>query len=125
MTEQGRRSRRVAETLRVRLAEALGRELADPRLASLVITNVTVSEDLSVARVYVRLLAGDEEHAQRRSTLRTLQRATGRLRRLVAPRLRLRRAPELRFEYDTGHDAARRVEELLQQIHDESHPVDQ
>ena len=67
MTGDGRRTRRVAEALRTHLAEALGREVADPRLASVVITDVTVSDDLSVARVGVRLLVGDEDPGQRRS----------------------------------------------------------
>jgi ribosome-binding factor A len=117
MTGDGRRTRRVAEALRTHLAEAFGREVADPRLASVVITDVTVSDDLSVARVGVRLLVGDEDPDKRRSMVDSLQRATHRLRRVVAPRLRLRRAPELRFAYDTGHDATRRVEELLDEIH--------
>ena len=117
MTEDGRRAKRVAEALRNYLAEALRRELHDPRLASLVITAVSVSADLGIAKISVRLLVGDEDAELRRTTLRSLRRATGHLRAVVAPRLRLRRAPELRFEYDTGHDAIRRVEELLEEIH--------
>ena len=117
MTGDGRRNRRVAEALRTHLADALGREVADPRLVAVVITAVTVSADLSVARIGVRMLAGDEDPSLRRSMLDSLRRATPRLRRVVAPRLRLRRVPELRFEYDTGHDATRRVEELLDEIH--------
>jgi ribosome-binding factor A len=117
MTGDGRRTRRVAEALRSHLAEALSREVADPRLASVVITTVTVSDDLSVARIGVRLLVGDDDPAIRRAMVESLARATHRLRRVVAPRLRLRRAPELRFAYDTGHDASRRVEELLDEIH--------
>jgi ribosome-binding factor A len=113
---EARRPRRVAELLRARLAEALKRELADPRLGSLVITQVAVTDDLSIARVGVRLLTDDGNHELRRGTIRALRRASARLRRLVAAELRLRRALELRFEYDTGHDAARRVEQLLEQI---------
>ncbi len=117
MTGDGRRTRRVAEALRTHLAAALGREVADPRLASVVITTVTVSDDLSIARIGVRLLVGDEDPAMRQAMVDSLARATHRLRRVVTPRLRLRRAPELRFTYDTGHDATRRVEELLDEIH--------
>ena len=116
MTGDGRRTRRVAEALRTHLAEALGREVGDPRLATVVITTVSVSDDLSVARIGVRLLVGDEDPESRRSMVDSLGRATHRLRRVIAPRLRLRRAPELRFAYDTGHDATRRVEELLDEI---------
>ncbi|HWZ92832.1 MAG TPA: ribosome-binding factor A, partial [Polyangiaceae bacterium] len=64
----------------------------------------------------VRLLVGDEDPKNRSKALKSLARGAGRLRRLIAPRLELRRSPELRFHYDTGHDAARRVEEILHEI---------
>jgi ribosome-binding factor A len=115
MTNDGRRGRRVAELLRAHLADALRREIDDPELSELVITGVEVTDDLSVARIAVRLLAGDDE-PKRRRVLKHLHRAGGRLRRAVAPRLELRRAPELSFSYDSGHDATRRVEELLAEI---------
>jgi ribosome-binding factor A len=111
-----RRPRRVAEQLRLHLTNALSRELADPRLISLVVTNVDVPPDLSFARVSVRLMVGDDDPKQREAAVSTLQRAARRLRSSLAPRLGLRRVPELRFEYDAGHDATRRVEELLAEI---------
>lgn len=116
MTGDGRRPKRVAEALRMHLAQILSREFSDPLLASLVITDVEVPDDLSSALISVRVLAGDDDPAQRKTLLRALGKVTGRLRHAVAPRLRLRRTPELRFRYDTGHDAARRVEELLAEI---------
>jgi ribosome-binding factor A len=125
VTADGRRPRRVAEAIRARIAEALAREVADPRLSSLVLTGVSVTDDLSLARISVRLLVGDEEPGQREAALGSLRQAAGRLRRLVGPRLRLRRMPEFRFEYDTGHDATRRVEELLDEIHRESRGSDE
>jgi ribosome-binding factor A len=70
---------------------------------------------LSIANIFVRLLSGDSEDA-RRSLLKRLRRATPMLRRALAPRLSLRKAPDLRFSYDTGHDAAQRVEDLLGEI---------
>lgn len=116
MKGDGRRAQRVATLLRAYLSEALTREVADPRLVSLVLTDVIVPDDLAVARVGIRLLRGDEDPEQRRSALNALRRAASRLRRGVGPRLGLRRVPELQFFYDTGHDASRRVEELLQEI---------
>jgi ribosome-binding factor A len=124
VSADGRRPKRVADAVREILAEALVRELSDPRLVSLVITDVQVTDDLQVARVFVRLLAGDEDAKLRRRTIQTLDHAGGRLRRLVGPRLRLRRCPELRFEYDAGHDASRRVEALLDEIAKEPHSRD-
>ena len=116
MKGDGRRAQRVATLLRAYLSEALTREVGDPRLVSLVLTDVVVPDDLGVARVGVRLLSDDQDPEQRRSVLDALRRAASRLRRGVGPRLGLRRVPELQFFYDTGHDASRRVEELLLEI---------
>jgi ribosome-binding factor A len=116
MPGDGRRALRVSEVLRARLVEAMQRELSDPLLVSLVITKVELTDDLAFARIGVRLLVGDDDPKNRKSALRHLHRASGRLSRVVSPSLRLRKAPELRFEYDTGHDAERRVSELLHEI---------
>jgi ribosome-binding factor A len=115
-TSDGRRGKRVAELIRAHLAELMRREVDDPRLAALVITTVEVTDDLMSARIGVRLLVGDEDEKSRKAALKSLARGAGRLRRLIAPRLELRRSPELRFHYDTGHDASRRVEEILHEI---------
>jgi len=122
MTTDGRRGKRVAELLRAYLAELMRREVDDPRLAAVVITTVEVTDDLMSARIGVRLLVGDEDPKIRAVVLKSLAKGAGRLRRLIAPKLELRRSPELRFHYDAGHDASRRVEELLHEIKAESLP---
>jgi ribosome-binding factor A len=116
MTGDGRRPARVAERIRDCLAQALQRDLADPRLSTLGITRVEVPPDLSVAIVYVRYFIGESTEQTRRTALRGLRSAAGRLRHGLAPSLGTRRVPELRFEYDTGPDATRRIEELLHEI---------
>lgn len=116
MTTDGRRGKRVAELVRAYLAELMRREVDDPRLAAVVITTCEVTDDLMSARIGVRLLVGDQDPKIRAQVLKSLARGAGRLRRLIAPRLELRRSPELRFHYDAGHDASRRVEELLHEI---------
>lgn len=120
MTTDGRRGKRVAELIRSYLAELMRREVDDPRLAAVVITTVEVTDDLMSARIGVRLLVGDEDPKLRAVVLKSLARGAGRLRRLIAPRLELRRSPELRFHYDAGHDASRRVEELLHEIKEDA-----
>jgi ribosome-binding factor A len=114
-----RRSRRVSELLRTYLSEALARDVADPRLSGLIVTGVDVTDDLGLARVHVRLLAGDTDPARRGAALKALARVAARLRRGLAPRLGLRRVPELSFDYDTGPDHTQRVEELLHEIEKE------
>lgn len=117
-----RRPKRVAAAVRARLSEALRRELDDPRLAEVVITSVELPGDLSTAHVRVRLLVHADDEVARRGALRSLRRVAGRLRRSLGPELGLRKVPELRFDYDTGPDAARRVDQLLAEIRAESEP---
>jgi ribosome-binding factor A len=138
MKRQGR-DRRVANVLpelarpdnrgvrRERVQSEIGRELAtalavlnDPRLLGLSITRVELSEDLRVARVLVRITVGEDDPARRKSAATALSRAAGRLRGEVGRALGLRYAPELRFRYDEGLDAAQRVDQLLAEIDGES-----
>jgi ribosome-binding factor A len=118
-SSDGRRVKRVAERVRAYLGEALSRHIDDPRLVSLVVTHVELTDDLSLARIDVRLL-GDDSPELRRRALAALRGAASRLRRELGPRLALRRVPELRFVYDTGLDAARRVSEILNEIAEEN-----
>lgn len=110
-----KRSQRVASRMREELTLLL-RGLTDPRLAGAVITRVDLTDDLSFARIYFRQeLLSPDEAAQRRM-LRGFEAASGRLRQQTGRALGLRHAPELRFLYDDGQDAAMRVEALLREI---------
>jgi len=111
-----RRPERVAHLVQAELATLLLREANDPRLRDLTVTAVRMSADLRVARVYVRTL-GDTVDA-RAAALRALTRAATFLRGRVGRALALRVAPELRFEYDTQPDTARRVDDLLRAAKD-------
>jgi ribosome-binding factor A len=111
----GRRPLRVAEDIRNALTVTMGKEFADPRLMGTVITRVEVSPDLSVARIFVRLLQ-DPTPRVIKEVLRALSHASGRFRRAIAQALRTKRVPELRFEYDQAHDDRARVDALLHEI---------
>jgi ribosome-binding factor A len=118
MKAEGTRARRVAESMRAALSRTLQQTISDPRLGDVTITGVELSDDLSIAWIRIRRLLHDDERS-RRSALQALTGAAGRLRSAVAPALRLKRVPELRFAYDEGVDAARRVEELLREVDEE------
>ena len=111
-----RRPERVAHLVQAELATLFLREANDPRLRDLTVTAVRMSADLRVARVYVRTL-GDTVDA-RAAALRALARAATFLRGRVGRALGLRVTPELRFEYDTQPDTARRVDDLLRAAKD-------
>ena len=105
-----RRQRQIAEQIQVELGDLLLRHASDPRLNLVSITAVEVSPDLLLARIYVSHL-GDASETPR--IMAALEHATGFLRRELAGRLSLRLMPELRFEFDTSLERARRIDALL------------
>lgn len=116
-----RRQRRVAQQIHRELGQLLMREVRDPRLAEVTITEVRVTPDLLLARIYFSVL-GDAEAD--REALTALERAGGYLRTQLAERLRLRFVPELVFQLDKSAEYGRRIEELLDQIAAEESPHD-
>jgi ribosome-binding factor A len=77
------------------------------------VTDVEVTDDLSMARVFVSVLEGGPSRAE---ALSALERAAGYVRRALAPRLGLREVPELRFVLDGSIERGARVEELLRRL---------
>ncbi len=113
MKSSRRRPEQVAETLRQVVADAMTRELRDPRIGFVTLTGVLVSPDLSPARIMVSV-AGDQ--AEKDRALEGLQSAAGFLRSRAARALTTRIVPELHFELDRGLEHAARINELLDEI---------
>ena len=107
---QSRRPEQVAETVRQVVAEAIGREIRDPRVGFVTVTAVEVSGDLSHARVLVSIMGDETEKVQ---ALEGLQSAAGFLRTRVTGALSTRTVPELHFELDRGMEHAARINALL------------
>jgi ribosome-binding factor A len=104
---------RVAHLIRAELAGLLLREARDPRLQAVTITDVRVTADLRLARIQFRTLTAE---ATPREAEAALRRATPFLRGALGRALGMRVTPELRFEYDTTPDTARRVDALLDEV---------
>lgn len=113
---QGARPERVGEEIRHELSDILAREVHDPGIGFVTLTRVKVSPDLQLVRVYYTLM-GDEK--ARRETERALERATPFLRRQIGSRIRLRRVPELRFEFDESVAHQDRIERILLDLAEE------
>ncbi len=105
-----RRPERLAESLKVEIAEVVGFELDDPRLETVTVTDVTVSDDLRDAKVFVLIRGSDDEVE---TALKTLRHASTFVRQQVAMDLDLRHAPHLHFVRDTAEENASRVSEVL------------
>ena len=125
MPTESRRPRRVAEAIRSVLAEALNEALADPMLSGVVISQVDVTDDLLTARIGVRRLNDDGKDSTRKRVIEHLVRAQGRVRRLLGPRLELRKVPELHFYFDSGPDKQAKIDSLLAEIAKEQRERDQ
>lgn len=118
---QGSRPARVGDQIREELSELLTREVKDPGIGLITVTHVKVSADLQVARAYWTIM-GDEK--SRKETAKALERAMPFLRRQIAGRLRLKRVPELAFQYDESIERQERIEALLQEIHAAEQPAE-
>ena len=117
-----RRPGQVAEIVRQVLAEALARDIRDPRIGLVTLTRVDVSGDLSHAKVYVMArgegpanseegVAKNEQDGAR--ALEGLKSAAGFLRSRIAKALSTRTIPELHFELDRGLEHAARINAVL------------
>jgi ribosome-binding factor A len=106
------RMRRVNEAVREVLSEAVG-ELKDPRIGFVTVTGVETSPDLRHARVFVSVL-GDERKRER--TLAGLTAAHGVLQARIARELRMKRTPQLAFEYDQSVERGVRMARLIDEL---------
>jgi ribosome-binding factor A len=104
----------VADQIRGELALMLAKDVHDPGIGFVTLTRVQVSPDLQVARVFYTVL-GDEK--ARKNSARALERAAPFLRRQIGSRLRLKRVPELRFQYDEATAGADRIDQIINEIH--------
>ncbi len=107
------RSDRVGDSLLEIIAEILRREIEDPRLQRLNLTGVKLSKDLRHAKIFFRLMPGQDT---RDDALAGLKRAAGFLRSRLSKKLELRFVPAIEFVYDESEDEARRIEALLDKI---------
>ncbi|RLQ95702.1 30S ribosome-binding factor RbfA [Falsibacillus albus] len=110
------RTNRVGEQMKKELGDIIGRKIKDPRIGFVTVTDVEVSGDLQQAKVYITVLGDDD---QKENTLKGLAKAKGFIRSEIGQRIRLRKTPELIFEFDESIDYGNRIESLLKGIQDD------
>lgn len=108
------RAARIAALIQRVIASSMEAQLHDKRLANVTITEVRVTNDLQIAKVYWTQLghAGKEE-GERRRAQQALDQARGRLRSLVGTKAGLRLTPQLQFVYDEVPGEAHEIEDIL------------
>jgi len=107
------RARRLGERIREELADLLRRDVADPRLALVSVTDVEVDRELSFATVYVSALDASDRMDE---ILQAFGRARGFLRHELAARIPLRSFPQLRFRHDASAERGAQIETLLETL---------
>jgi ribosome-binding factor A len=108
-----KRSTRVADAIRNELALLLLHKVRDPKISSVTISRVEVSDDLKYARIYYTVLG--EDKAIKEADV-GLQRARGFMRSHLAKTLNMRYTPDLQFRYDMTNEKVREIEQLFQSI---------
>jgi len=108
---------RVAERVRVELADLILRgELRDPRARGAIVSAVTITRDLSLARVFLRVLEAEASDERKREVVKAFESARGHLRHELAIRLAIRNVPDLRFAWDDTTENAARLDALFAEV---------
>jgi ribosome-binding factor A len=106
----GIRLQRIADRIRQELSEMLIRQISDPRLHQIFVTDVKIDRELAYADVYVSAIEGV---SRSKDVLAGLESASGFLRRTLASRVELRSFPRLRFHWDPTPEHADQIERVL------------
>lgn len=107
------RTDRIDQLLRQEIGSILSRDVQDPRIGFVTVTDVETAPDLSTARVFVSVIG---QPAERETTMRALQRAMPFVRHELGSRIRLRRIPELQLRADDSVQRGTRVLQLLHEL---------
>jgi ribosome-binding factor A len=109
--------RRVNEAVRQVLSEAVP-QLKDPRIGFVTVTGVETSSDLRHAKVFVSVLGSERS---RRASLAGLEAAQAVLQGRIARELRLKRTPQLAFQYDPAVERGVRMTKLIDELAPDDH----
>jgi len=111
-----KRPRRIAHLIQKEISEILRKQIKNPQLGFVTITEVKVTDDLQHAKVYFTVYGSEQE---RITTEKLLKRITSFVRYHIGQRIRLRYTPEITFQYDETIERAARIDELINKIQQE------
>ncbi|MDG1693912.1 MAG: 30S ribosome-binding factor RbfA [Porticoccaceae bacterium] len=112
MPKEFTRSERVSDAVQKELASLIRQHIRDPRVGMLSVTDVTVTRDLAIAKVYVAFV-GERTSDEIKQGLDALNGASGYLRKLLASSIALRATPKLNFFYDETGQRSQRLDALI------------
>jgi len=115
------RIEKLQELIKQEMGKMLLKELKDPRIGFVTVTDVEMTGDLREAKIYVSVMGGEE---QVKTSLEGLNSALGFIRREIGHRIRLRFTPEISFALDTSLDYGDHIQKLLLQVEGENKNAD-
>ena len=115
------RIEKLQELIKQEMSKMLLKEIKDPRIGFVTVTDVEMTGDLREAKIYVSIMGGAE---QVKSSLEGLNSALGFIRREIGQRVRLRFTPEISFALDTSLDYGDHIQKLLLQVEGDAKNVD-
>ena len=115
MSREFKRSDRVSQELKKEVAVILQREVKDPRIGMVTVSDVEVSRDLAYAKIFVTFLFDNDQEAINQG-MKGLEKASPYIRSLVGKAMRLRIVPELRFIYDESLVEGMRMSNLVSNV---------
>lgn len=115
------RIEKLQELIKQEMSKMLLKELKDPRIGFVTVTDVEMTGDLREAKIYVSIMGGEE---QVKSSLEGLNSALGFIRREIGHRIRLRFTPEISFALDTSLDYGDHIQKLLLQVEGDAKNAD-
>lgn len=112
MPREFTRSERVSDAVQKELASLIRQHIRDPRVGMLSVTDLTVTRDLAIAKVYVAFV-GERTSEEIKQGLDALNGASGYLRKLLSSSIALRATPKLNFFYDETGQRSQHLDALI------------
>jgi ribosome-binding factor A len=107
------RQQRTADQIQLILSDLFLRELNDPRLHGVTVTEVTIDRELEHADIYINAMGDDSRQDE---IMNALDKASGYIRREIATRTRLRSVPQLHFRWDPRLAHAQEIDDILNNL---------
>ena len=96
------------------ISKIIHSEIKDKEVGFVTVTEARITNDLSFAKIYVTTLNNDRE-----KVVATLNKASGFIRTMLCDRVKIRKMPEIHFVYDTSIEYGKKIEEIIDRIHNE------
>lgn len=110
------KAEKIAGIIQKEVSEIIQFQLKDPKVGFITVTDVTVTNDLSIAKIYVSFLG---QKPREEAGMKALARSRGYIRSELAKRIKMRKVPELHFLIDNSLEKGNRIANILHQLHEE------